>query len=54
MTVTPPEGHPLPGHPSPEEVEAVMKEFGWSEYMQALQYLLIQEGNPDGIDAPDA
>jgi hypothetical protein len=48
-----PPGHPMPGHPPPEEVEKVMEEFDWG-YLKALQYLLIEADNPDGTDAPDA
>jgi hypothetical protein len=40
------------GFPSAEEVQAVMKESGWDE-QKALQYLLIEAGNPAGTDAPD-
>ena len=40
----------MPGHPPPEEVEKVMNESGWS-YLKALQYLLIETGNPDGYDS---
>jgi hypothetical protein len=51
--VVPPPDFPLPGDPSLEEIERVMKEEDWS-FGKARQFLLIEAGDPRGTDAPDA
>jgi hypothetical protein len=50
----PPPGHPRPGDPSPEEVRKAMVDNGFDDYLKALQFLLINAGDPEAIDAPDA
>jgi hypothetical protein len=54
MSVVIPPGHPRPGDPPPEEVEQVMKQYGFDDYLKALNMLLINAGDPEAIDAPDA
>jgi hypothetical protein len=38
--------------PTEEEIQQVMEDFGW-DHNRATQYLLIQNLDPRGIDAPD-